>query len=146
MINYYEELSINSKLNLSDIQKELIRLENLWTRRQVTNPEKATEKLALINQAEKAFASDASRRAYDNELERSKANRETLSPEKIAEQEKQKWQKQAEIYYSEQQYDLAKAAIEKALSSSNTNSYDDTIFALAAEIYRECGHLDLALD
>ena len=145
-MNYYEELGINSNLNLNEIQKELTKQEGLWTRRQVNNPEKATEKLALINQARKVFASDASRRSYDNELEKSKVNRETLSPEKIADEEKQKWQKKAEKYYSEQQYDLAKAAIEKALSSTSTNSYDDTIFALAAEIYRECEHFDLALD
>ena len=68
MENFYEELGLDRSKRIDEINTELSKLESTWKRREITNPEKATTMLALIIRARKAFASDAARRSYDNEL------------------------------------------------------------------------------
>lgn len=72
MTDFYAELSIDRDKKIDELNSDLSRLESTWKWREITNPEKATTMLALIIQARKAFASDASRRAYDNDLENSR--------------------------------------------------------------------------
>ena len=42
MINYYEELNLDSSSDLSELNKALSQLESTWKRREITSPEKST--------------------------------------------------------------------------------------------------------
>lgn len=123
MVDYYSELSLGRNKKIDEINVALSRLESTWKRREITNPEKATTMLALIIQARKVFASDASRRAYDKELDGSRRKTEKADPDKERREALDKWKEQARSYYESGQYDLAKIAVEKALSLSGTNGH-----------------------
>ena len=43
MVDYYTELKIDKSLGITDISKELIKLESTWRRRELTNPDKAAK-------------------------------------------------------------------------------------------------------
>lgn len=145
MTDFYTELNLERNKRIDEINIDLSRLESTWKRREITNPEKATTMLALIIQARKVFATDASRRAYDTELENSKRTSETIDPSVERKDTLNKWIEKARSYYSNGQYDLAKAAIENAIPLSD-NSNDDALFALAADIYRDNGDLTAAMN
>ena len=66
--NYYEVLSLNRSLSTEEINTELSRLETIWKRSEITNPEKAAKMNALIIDARDVFKSDVTRRAYDISL------------------------------------------------------------------------------
>lgn len=145
MTNYYEELGLDRRKRIDEINADLSKLESTWKRREVTNPEKATTMLALIIQARKVFASDAARRTYDNDLDNSLKQPEQIDPNKERGESLKKWRDQASSYYASGQYDLAKVAVEKAISLSNVNGDDDSLFALAADIYKDNGDLQTAM-
>lgn len=145
MVDYYSELGLDKSKKLDEINSELNRLESTWKRREITNPEKATTMLALIIQARKVFSSDSSRSAYDDELSRDNKGPEVTDSDKARTEEINKWKSQARSYVDSQQFDLAKVAVEKAISMSNANGDDDSLFALAAEIYIDNGDLDFAM-
>ena len=145
MENFYEELGLDRSKRIDEINTELSKLESTWKRREITNPEKATTMLALIIRARKAFSSDAARRSYDNELADSLKKPEQVDPDKERSESLKKWREQASSYYATGQYDLAKVAVEKAISLSNVNGDDDSLFALAADIYKENGDLQTAM-
>lgn len=145
MVDYYSELGLDKSKKLDEINSELNRLESTWKRREITNPEKATTMLALIIQARKVFSSDSSRSAYDDELSRDNKGPEATDSDKARTEEINKWKSQARSYVDSQQFDLAKVAVEKAISMSNANGDDDSLFALAAEIYIDNGDLDFAM-
>lgn len=145
MVDYYSELGLDKSKKLDEINSELNRLESTWKRREITNPEKATTMLALIIQARKVFSSDSSRSAYDDKLSRDNKGPEVTDPDKARTEEINKWKSQAKSYDDSRQFDLAKVAVEKAISMSNANGDDDSLFALATEIYIHNGDLDLAM-
>lgn len=145
MVDYYSELGLDKSKKLDEINSELNRLESTWKRREITNPEKATTMLALIIQARKVFSSDSSRSAYDDELSRDNKGPEVTDPDKARTEEINKWKSQAKSYDDSRQFDLAKVAVEKAISMSNANGDDDSLFALATEIYIHNGDLDIAM-
>ena len=68
MVTYYEELNLDKNASASELMKELVRLEVIWHKNEIKRPELAAEKLVMISQAKKVFASDAAKIKYDNEL------------------------------------------------------------------------------
>lgn len=144
MIDYYEELSLVKESDIKHIQEELVRLESLWHKREVNSPEKANKMLGLIMDAKKVFASDASRRRYDGDLEVSR--REPEDPDVSRSKSLEKWTKQARTFYNDGQYDLAKASIDRALGYAGSESNNGDLFWLAADIYLENNDLKLSLE
>lgn len=67
-VDFYEELHLDSGLSTEELKTELSRLETVWKRREITNPEKAAKMSALIIDARKVFQSDEARRKYDASL------------------------------------------------------------------------------
>ena len=72
MTNYYSELKLSPDLSVEEIKSELLKLEQVWRKREINSPETAAAKLVLINEAKKVFASSSSKAAYDRELDNSK--------------------------------------------------------------------------
>lgn len=68
MVNYYEVLSLNRSLSTEEINAELSRLETIWKRREITNPEKAAKMNAAIIDAREVFKNDTTRKVYDVSL------------------------------------------------------------------------------
>lgn len=73
-------------------------------------------------------------------------NPEKADPDKECREALDKWKEQARPYYESGQCDLAKIAVEKALSLSGTNGDDDVLSALAADIYNDNGDQNTALE
>ena len=144
MTNYYEELKINKESGVDEIQRELSRLESTWKRREIVNPEKAAKMIALLVEARKVFSDDSSRSKYDRELEESLRAPVEVDPNADRNAALKKWKDQAQRYYDTNQYDLAKTAIDKALTFSNSD--DDELFCLVADIYRESGNNSAAME
>lgn len=140
MTDFYEVLKLDASLPVSEVQNQLIRQESIWTDRVSTRPEKATEMLAVIAQAKKAFASDQAKAKYDADLA---ASRQPKTDNSRAE-EFQKWKQAASDYFSNGQYDLAKTALEKAMPLSDEN--DAGFHTLACIVYRQNGQYQTALD
>ncbi|MBQ2695099.1 hypothetical protein IJG04_00450 [Candidatus Saccharibacteria bacterium] len=146
MTDYYKVLNIDREKHLDEIDAELIRLESIWKRREITSPEKSAIMLSYIFQARQVFSSDATRSKYDKELEASRQEFSSDDFNSKREQSLKKWIDQANSYYSKQQYDLAKVAIEKALSITTMESDDDSLFVLAAEIFCANNNYDVAIE
>ena len=144
MTDYYEELSLSRKLDTKQIQEELVRLESLWRKREVNSPEKANKMLGIIMDAQKAFASEASRKKYDKDLEASL--REPEDPDVSRSKSLEKWAGQARTFYDDGQYDLAKASIERALNYVGGEYNNGDLFQLAAYIYLKNDDLKLSLE
>lgn len=144
MIDYYEELSLSRKLDTKQIQEELVRLESLWHKREVNSPEKANKMLGIIMDAQKVFASEASRKKYDNDLEASL--REPEDPDVSRSKSLEKWTGQAKTFYNDGQYDLAKASIDRALNYIDSEFDNGDLFRLAADIYLENNDIRLSLE
>ena len=134
MTDFYKELKLDRSKGIEELKNELIKQENIWKQREIYNPEKAVTMLALIEQARAVFASDATRRTYDRELAESQCRPEENDPDEDRREELRKWKVQAESYLESGQYDLAKVAIENALSFSSEIDNDD-LYATAARIY-----------
>ena len=149
MTNYYEVLSTtDTKLNRSDsaatLRSKLIVLESLWTDRAAQRPEKAMEMLNLINQAKKVFADDKAKAAYDNDLFAPQKQEKPADPNAARKSEFERWRKTAENYRANNQFDLAKTAIEQAVKYLPDD--DSDFFHLAAVIYRENADYQTALN
>ncbi len=71
MTDYYAELNLSTSLSTAALHQELGKLESLWRRREVTNPEKAAKMIALIVEAQDKFKDEQSRRDYDLQLDQS---------------------------------------------------------------------------
>ena len=125
MTNYYEELSLDSRESLSELNMKLSQLESTWKRREITNPEKATKMLALIMDARKVFKDDSSKAKYDYEL--AESYKEPVSVDIDAERRENlnKWLNEALRYQQNSQNDLAKEAINNAAKfvGSDDNDY-----------------------
>ncbi len=146
MTNFYEELNLNQDASVEDLNNELNVLENTWRRREITNPEKATKMLALIIDARKVFANVNTKIKYDNELKAEKNTQDADSQQDNRKIQFNKWFNEAEEYFRIGQNDLAKTAIEKALSYINVDDNNCPIYYLAASIYNKNSEYKLAID
>lgn len=145
MTDFYTELKLSPDSSLQEIQSELLRQEQLWRRREINSPETATAKLVLINEAKKVFTSESSRAKYNRDLENSKKKPVTSDLKTERYQQYKKWYDQALVYAKSKQWDLAKTAIEKALSFIDTDSDDSWFYNDAANIYRETKDYSMAM-
>lgn len=114
IVDYYSELHIDPKSDLSSIQKELIQLERTWKQREITNPEKATKMLALIIDANKAFQNEETRKKYDIDLEESKKEPVAEDPDSKRREQFEKIKSDIAQFFNNKQYDMAQKALEKA--------------------------------
>ena len=144
MTNFYEELKLDTNASASEISAELVRLESVWHKREMSRPELAAEKLALIVQAKKIFATDASKAQYDRELNAPVKESAPDDPDAARKAQFQKWYNDAINYYSAGQTDLAKTAIERA-AGYGVNEDDSEYYLWASRIYRRNGDLTTAL-
>ena len=144
MTNFYEELKLDKNASAADIAAELVRLESVWHKREMSRPELAAEKLALIVQAKKIFATDASKAQYDRELTAPPKESKPDDPDAARKAQFQKWYGDAVRYSDAGQADLAKTAIERAMSYG-INDDDSEFHYRAAQIYRRNGDMSTAL-
>lgn len=143
IVNYYEELKIESSLSIDELNRELSKLESTWRRRELNSPEKATRMLALILEAREVFRSNETRLRYDQALEN--ANRKPDHNHEATSQ-MDKLKSDSISFFNSKQYDLALITINKALSfMSGLNVEDAAILSLAADIYRYNGDNRTAL-
>lgn len=145
MTNFYEELKLEKTASASEISAELVRLESVWHKREMSRPELAAEKLVQINEAKKVFATDAAKAQYDRELNAVPVPETPADPDAARRAQFQKWYQNARSYYQESQYDLAKTAIERAVGCG-VNEDDTAFFCDASRVYRNNGDLTTALD
>lgn len=146
MTNYYEELKLSSSLDTAALYRELSKLESLWRRREVTNPEKAAKMIALIVEAQEKFKDEQSRRAYDLLLDQSKRKFEQADPNTERLRSFMEWRKKAVSFNDEKQYDLAKSALDRALSYMPADYEDSLFFNQAALIYVDNNDGNAAID
>lgn len=144
MTNFYEELKLERTASASEISAELVRLESVWHKREMSRPELAAEKLALIVQAKKIFATDASKAQYDRELNAPPKETAPDDPDTARKAQFQRWYNDAINYYNAGQTDLAKTAIERA-AGYGVNEDDSEFYFHASQIYRRNGDLTTAL-
>ena len=140
--NYYEELNLSAEMSIEEIDGKLTQLETVWNQRLFNEPEKATKMLALVSEARDKFSTQEAKRQYDLLLFDN--SKETALQEEQDEGYK-KWSIQAEEYYNNKQYDLAKAAIQKALSFVGATE-DVEVLSISAKILNCCGEYDRALE
>ncbi|MCM1264075.1 MAG: J domain-containing protein [Butyrivibrio sp.] len=153
MVNYYEELHLEQSASAEEIYKQLIGLQRTWIRRQINMPDKASEKLLLINGALEIFKTEASKRNYDKEVEAYNSPKQEIidnSADKERIQKLLQYRKEATNFFGEFKFDLAKAAIDNAIKYYNADTdeiyYKEYSFmAFAAAIYHEYGDEDGAL-
>ena len=145
MINYYEELKLDRNASAAELAAELLRLESVWHKREMSRPELAAEKLVQINDAKKIFASEAGKAQYDQEL--LDADKEAVpdDPEAARKAQFQKWYGDAVNYLNAGQMDLAKTAVERAASFGVDDNNAGFCYA-ASQIYRNNGDLSTALN
>lgn len=146
MTDYYDELNLSSSLDTATLYQEISKLESLWRRREVTNPEKAAKMIALIVEAQEKFKDEQSRRDYDLQLDQSKRKPKQLDPNTERLQSFMEWRNKAVSFYDEQQYDLAKSALDKALSYMPADYEDSLFFNQAALIYVNNNDCNAAMD
>lgn len=144
IVDYYEELSISSSLSVPELNSELSRLETVWKRREITNPEKATKMIVLISDARKVFQNDTSKREYDKRLAESKKPHQDKKVVNQRSESFARWHEDALNYYRNGQYDLARTAIDRAFQFFSDSS-DGDFYDLAANIYEQNGQYDTAL-
>lgn len=146
MTNYYEELNLDKMANLNVINQEISRLESTWKRREITNPEKAARIIALLVEARKVFRDATSRSEYDKDLERSLNGSKVNDSETEKYRDFKKWSKQAESFFDNGEFELAKTSIDKALTYADSDNEDADFFGRVANIYMESGYHIEALD
>lgn len=145
MTNFYEELKLDRNASASEIAAELVRLESVWHKREMSRPELAAEKLVQINEAKKVFATDASKAQYDRELNAPAKETVPDDPDAARKAQFQKWYGDAINFYNAGQTDLAKTAIERA-TGYGVDEDNTEFFHCASQIYRNNGELSTALN
>lgn len=147
MVDYYTELGIDRGIGITDINKELSKLESIWRRRELTNPDKAARVIALILEAREIFRTEESRRQYDRKLKGEDKKDEQRSREEQSRLQLEKNRNDAVKFFESEQYDLALLTVNNALSfMSALGIEDDSILSLAADIYRCNGDNQSALN
>lgn len=136
IVNYYDELGLQRDMSVVEINNKLNQLQAVWNQRIINEPEKAASVLSLIEKAKEIFSTDESKSKYDNDLKvaTSKTPKDCTNDTRRTNFEK--WYKQALEYFDNNQYDLAKAAIEKAASYYDSADENAEYLADAADIYR----------
>jgi len=146
LIDFYEELHLKPLADLEDIQKELLQLERTWKQREITNPEKATKMLALVIEANEVFRTKESRKNYDDML-KNKDEPIVNNADEEREQLKDKWLKEAWGHWDNKQYDLAQAAVQKAVGYYDENMKGGgNLFSSACGICSRNGDYQQALN
>ena len=135
--DHYAEWDIQQDAPLEKIQKKLRELYNDWVAKKVHFPKEALPKLVLLEEATTIFENEASRKQYDRDLAESKKKPISVDPNAERFASFQKWYADAKEYYGSRQYDLAKTAIEKALSFFNQDSDNPELFRTASMIYKD---------
>lgn len=146
MTDYYKELNLDQSKTAQEISKDLLGLEIVWKRREVTNPEKATAKLALILEGKKVFFSEESRSLYDHTLA---LYYESVQADNKSDESWNYWYNTALQYYSCKKYDMALVAINKSLNEYSPDEHKSeeaaTIYQKASLIHRKNDSLDNAM-
>ena len=132
--DYYNDLGLSPSDSIEEIQTELDRLEKLWSNRLVSSPEKASSMLALISEAYDVFGSESSKQEYDGILFAVENSDITSRDDRLP--SFNKWYQQAVGFYNNNQFDLAKTAIERAAQYYEPSSENAEYFSYAADIYR----------
>ena len=145
MVDYYEELNLNQQDSIADLNRTLSQLESTWKRREINNPEKATKILAIILEARNAFKSDAAKAEYDRNLAESKKPPEQIDYDAERKAQFQKYRKQVEKYFCEDQMDLALEAMRRAQQYYDPNQPDASYSYLCSLIKYGSGDYQGAL-
>lgn len=145
MNNYYEELNLDKHLSASAINDQLDKLESVWKRREINNPEKATRMLALIIEARDVFKTETAKARYDIDLEESSKSPNAIDPDIVRKTEFEKWRRQAEAFFYKEQSDVAIEALNRALQYRDPNTIDPTFSYLASMIEAENNNYERAL-
>lgn len=132
MINYYEELDIDVSASIEEIQYQLIELEKIWRKREITRPDLAAKKLGLIYDAKKAFANPLQKDLYDQELKKYLNGSENSNSSL---QQCEKWISNAKQYLQSNNYDLCEASLRKASSLKENDEQEAEINYLFALLY-----------
>ena len=146
MTDFYKELNgIDPGKSVAEICSELARQRTIWLNRETVRPEEARKKLSCIDDALKVFATEESKARYDAELEESRRPRPQEDPDLARKQEIQRLKNQANQRFEDEDFDLAKIAIDKALSKDVDES-DLELLEIAAKICRALGRFAEAQD
>lgn len=146
MTDFYKELNgIDPGKSVAEIRNELARQRTTWLNRETVRPEEARKKLSCIDDALKVFATEESKARYDAELEESRRTRPPEDPDLARKQEIQRLKEQANQHYADQNFDLAKIAVDKALSKDIDES-DLELRVLATRTCRKLGRFAEAQD
>ncbi|MDR2197481.1 MAG: DUF6273 domain-containing protein [Coriobacteriales bacterium] len=146
MTDLYEELYLSRSSDTADIQRILAKQRNDWTARSVAMPDEATRMLALIDEAERAFATDGSRTAYDEELASNKAPGTEPDQDVARRENYERFYHAAEEYFENKEYDLAETAISNALKNAPADGADYRLYILASDTYFELDKYAQSLD
>ena len=145
IVNYYEKLHLSQDMAADDLDFELIRQEKTWRKRELSQPEKAADMIALIKGAREAFKTDESKAAYDEALRKSMEEPVQEDPDKERKASFNKWLAKAEEFFASGDTDLAESAIEKALQYYDERTEDDAFLSRVAQIFFDNGQHDKAL-
>ena len=140
--NLYDELNLSRELAIDEININLSQLERIWHQREINQPEKAHKMLALIDEARIVFKTQQSKADYDKSLDSVQNTHDERADNtaKILQ-----WKDAANEYFTNGQYDLAEAALEKAFAFPESTE-DESLFILAGNIYHNSGKYDKAID
>ena len=140
--NLYDELNLSRELAIDEININLSQLERIWHQREINQPEKAHKMLALIDEARIVFKTLQSKADYDKSLDSVQNTHDERADNtaKILQ-----WKDAANEYFTNGQYDLAEAALEKAFAFPESTE-DESLFILAGNIYHNSGKYDKAID
>ena len=141
--NYYEILGIDKNLSTAEIEKLLSQIDTTWQKRLFSQPEKASEIISLVCAAQEVFSSDAVRKEYDLSLQ-NVGNEGTENGSRG--KELLRWKSKARLYASNDEYEFAKVAIDKAISFIDNDENEADLFAIAADIYWHNNELRRAKD
>jgi tetratricopeptide (TPR) repeat protein len=128
-INFYEKYGISQNENILRIQS-LIEQE-LMDEKNDSFSSGHSERMSMLEQAQKVFSSENSRIRYDKELSDSLKR---IDPNDERKENFQRYYNQAKEYYNSRNYDLAKTAIDRALSYVNRDKLDSSVFCNASKI------------
>jgi tetratricopeptide (TPR) repeat protein len=138
-VNYYEELKLDPNSTLESLQFAVNK--KLKDEEKDSFSDGHEERLALLKEAQKAFASESARKKYDESL---RATTGALTDEKKAIYEK--WLPSVYHYYFLEHYDIARTAFENALSGGNPDLENADVFSFASLIYEKNGDFEKALE
>jgi tetratricopeptide (TPR) repeat protein len=141
IINYYEKYGISPNDELEKIQwvidQKIIDEEN------DSFGEGHSDRMFILQLAKEAFATAVSKAKYDQDLADSMKKSDPDGERKAS---LDKWYADAKNYYSNEQYDLAKTAIDRAMQYATPQTVDSTFYDTVANIYSTLKLFSQALD